>query len=206
MTNGLTLLKDQHGEGTPYEPLRIGIGIATGAAFAGSVLNGQDEYAVIGDCVDMADRLCGLAERYGPIILVDEATRNASDADLALLEVDTIAGAPDQSAAKIYALYGNPLVRASPKFRALATFHEHLFCAIAIGAGPMPAPCSISAATFPARSRSSTSCTPRGWTGWRATRRQMIGTGSFACRCSDRLLLIVVPSGYRAVRFGESSR
>ena len=30
----------------------------------------------------------------------------------------------------VYALYGNPLVRASPKFRALGTFHEHLFQAI----------------------------------------------------------------------------
>ena len=28
---------------------------------------------------------------------------------------------------KLYAMLGNPLVRASPKFRALATFHEHIF-------------------------------------------------------------------------------
>ncbi|MBV9570544.1 MAG: adenylate/guanylate cyclase domain-containing protein [Alphaproteobacteria bacterium] len=130
MTNALTLLKDQHGEGTPYDPLRIGIGIATGPAFAGSILEGPDDYSVVGDCVDVADRLCGLGERYGPLILVDEATRSAADADLALLEVDTIAGGADQRAARIYALYGNPLVRASPKFRALATFHEHLFGAI----------------------------------------------------------------------------
>lgn len=130
MTNALTQLKDQHGEGTPYDPLRIGIGIATGPAYAGSILNGHDDYAVIGACVDMADRLCGLAERYGPTILVDGATRKAADADLALLEVDAIAGEPGQPAARIYALYGNPLVRASPKFRALATFHEHLFSAI----------------------------------------------------------------------------
>jgi adenylate cyclase len=28
---------------------------------------------------------------------------------------------------KLYALLGNPLVRASPKFRALQTFHDHIF-------------------------------------------------------------------------------
>ena len=28
---------------------------------------------------------------------------------------------------KLYAMLGNPLVRASPKFRALATFHDHIF-------------------------------------------------------------------------------
>jgi adenylate cyclase len=28
---------------------------------------------------------------------------------------------------KLYAMLGNPVMRASPKFRALATFHDHIF-------------------------------------------------------------------------------
>jgi adenylate cyclase len=35
-------------------------------------------------------------------------------------------GAHDEPV-KLFALLGNPLVRASPKFRALATFHDHIF-------------------------------------------------------------------------------
>ena len=33
----------------------------------------------------------------------------------------------DEEPVKLYAMLGNPVVRASPKFRALMTFHEHIF-------------------------------------------------------------------------------
>ena len=31
---------------------------------------------------------------------------------------------------RLYALLGNPVARASPKFRALSTFHDHIFQAL----------------------------------------------------------------------------
>jgi adenylate cyclase len=126
--NGLTQLKDTHGEGTPYDALQIGIGIATGAAVVGN-LEGREGYSVSGGCTEIADLLSELSTRYGPAIIVGENTRNAAEKNFALLEVDTIAGGGDRPM-KIYALYGNPLVRASPKFRALSSFHEHLFQAV----------------------------------------------------------------------------
>jgi adenylate cyclase len=126
--NGLTQLKDTHGEGTPYDALQIGIGIATGAAVVGN-LEGREGYSVSGECTDIADLLSELSTRYGPAIIVGENTRNAAEKNFALLEVDTIAGADDKPM-KVYALYGNPLVRASPKFRALSSFHDHLFQAV----------------------------------------------------------------------------
>jgi adenylate cyclase len=127
MMNSLAELKDSRGEGTPYDALQIGIGISTGPAVVGSA-EGRDTYSVSGECTDIADRLSDLSTRYGPAIIVGEDTRNAAEKNFALLEVDTIAvgGKP----MKLYALYGNPLVRASPKFRALSSFHDHLFQAI----------------------------------------------------------------------------
>ena len=41
MMNGLTALKDQHGEGTPYDLLQLGIGVASGPAVAGTLGNGS---------------------------------------------------------------------------------------------------------------------------------------------------------------------
>jgi adenylate cyclase len=129
MMNSITQMKDSHGEGTPYDALQIGIGIATGPAVA-STLEGHDGYSVSGECTDIADLLSELSTRYGPTIIVGESARNAAEKNFALLEVDTIALGPGGEPAKVYALYGNPLVRASPKFRALSSFHDHLFQAI----------------------------------------------------------------------------
>jgi adenylate cyclase len=130
MMTGLTQLKDAHGENTPYESLYIAVGIATGPAMAGSIRNGQDAYSVVGACTETADRLSRLSSRYGAALLVDEETRNAAEKNFAMLEIDTVAREADGKPMKIYALYGNPLVRASPKFRALSSFHDHLFQAI----------------------------------------------------------------------------
>ena len=41
--------------------------------------------------------------------------------------MDFIAAGPRDETVKLFAILGNPLVRASPKFRALATFHDHIF-------------------------------------------------------------------------------
>src|SRR5262249_22983485 len=58
-------------------------------------------------------------------IIVDAATTaDASDA-FALLEIDA------NATGKVYALLGNASVRVSPKFRALSTFHTHIFAMIA---------------------------------------------------------------------------
>jgi adenylate cyclase len=130
MLASFTGLKDSHGEGTPYDPLQLGIGIATGPAVVSDPGNRNGGYAVIGDCADIADRLSECSGRYGPAILVSEETRNAAEKTFALLEIDTLALRPDGKPMKVYALYGNPLVRASPKFRALSSFHDHLFQAI----------------------------------------------------------------------------
>ena len=60
-------------------------------------------------------------------MIVGEDTRKASERGFAFLEVDFIAMEGSDGPVKLYALLGNPVMRASPKFRALATFHDHIF-------------------------------------------------------------------------------
>ena len=63
-----------------------------------------------------------------PAVIVSEDARKAAQRGFAFSEVDFIAAGPHDEPVKLYAMLGNPLVRASPKFRALfETFHEHIF-------------------------------------------------------------------------------
>jgi len=102
-------------------------GIATGAVVAGGVAG--HGYAVQGDVVSFAQRIEAMAERYAVPLVASEGTRRLADRSFAFLEIDTIAG-PKNAPIALYALAGNQVVRASPKFRALAVFHDHIFQAI----------------------------------------------------------------------------
>jgi adenylate cyclase len=110
----------------PENTIAMSAGIAGGPALAGHFANGA--LAVAGACVDRAEMLRVLSAKYGPAVLVGQEIRNAAEKGFAFVEVDTIAA--DNRAERVYALLGNALVRASPKFRALSTFHEHLFQSI----------------------------------------------------------------------------
>ncbi|HEY5337781.1 MAG TPA: adenylate/guanylate cyclase domain-containing protein [Rhizomicrobium sp.] len=118
-------------DGTAFAPMEIGIGISTGAAIAGGfTARGRTTYSVTGDCTTLADSIRELSGQYGPAIVVSDDTRKAAERAYAFLEVDFIAAGPRDEAVKLFAILGNPLVRASPKFRALATFHDHIFQSI----------------------------------------------------------------------------
>jgi adenylate cyclase len=122
------LSRERRFDGTAYEPVGIGIGIATGEVVAGGfTAHGHTSYSVNGDPVDLAGRICAQSGAYGPAIIVADDTRRAAERGFAFLEVDFLAVGPRDETIKLYAMLGNPLVRASPKFRALATFHEHIF-------------------------------------------------------------------------------
>jgi adenylate cyclase len=115
-------------DGTAFAPMEIGIGISTGSAITGGfTARGRTTYSVTGDCTILAQSIRELSEDYGPAIVVADDTRKAAERAYAFLEVDYIAAGVRDEAVKLFAVLGNPLVRASPKFRALATFHEHIF-------------------------------------------------------------------------------
>jgi len=124
------LSRERRTDGTAFESIEIGIGISTGPAIAGGFANGRSAYSVSGDCAIVAEHIRDLSVQYGPAIVVSEDTRKAAERGFAFLEVDYIAAGADGQPIKLYAMLGNPLVRASPKFRALSTFHEHIFNSI----------------------------------------------------------------------------
>lgn len=115
-------------DGTAFEAIEIGIGISTGSAVAGGFTAlGHTTYTINGDSTGFADRIRVLSAQYGPAVVVSEETRKTAQRGFAFLEVDFIAEGPKDEPVRLYAMLGNPLVRASPKFRALETFHDHIF-------------------------------------------------------------------------------
>jgi len=107
-------------------PLRLAAGIDTGVCVMGDF--GADKrpvYAASGPAVERAGALQRLTTKYGAHILVGDSTRAAAEAHFAFLEIDRLFERDCVSA--FFSLLGNPQMRASPKFRALQAFHDHIF-------------------------------------------------------------------------------
>jgi adenylate cyclase len=120
------------GEAARYEPpVLISVWIATGPVIAGGFAGqGHLAYGVQGDTVALAHNIRALARNYDAPMIVSEQTRRLAERNFGFLEVDSIPGAGNNPPALLYALMGGVIVRASPKFRALVVFHDHIFQAI----------------------------------------------------------------------------
>jgi adenylate cyclase len=109
-------------------PVEIGIGVASGPVIAGGFRGHRRlSYNVHGEAVRLAARLQALSRNYGPAVMVSEETQQKAAHDFAFLEVDFIAQSREDRPVRLYAMLDNPVARASPKIRALITFHEHIF-------------------------------------------------------------------------------
>jgi adenylate cyclase len=117
--------------GDPMPLIEIGVGVATGKVIAGA-FGGMARmgYSVHGEAVSLAARIQALSREYGPAVIVSEATREAAERSFAFLEVDTVAASTGDPPVTLFALVGSPVLKASPKFRALTTFHDHIFQAL----------------------------------------------------------------------------
>jgi adenylate cyclase len=112
----------------PCPTLEIGIGLASGKTLAGTMrAGGRAESCLVPQDGVTAERLGFLTERYGSAAIASETTVAAVERAHAFLEVDFVALDPGAAPVRLYALLGNALVRASPKFRAVAIFHQHIF-------------------------------------------------------------------------------
>ena len=112
-------------------PLEIGIGVATGPVIAGGFGGaGRMGYSVTGGVVQLAGHIQALSPHYGPAVIVAEETQLQAQRGFAFLEVDYIAAGTEDAPVRLFALLGSPVVRASPKFRALIAFHEHIFASL----------------------------------------------------------------------------
>jgi adenylate cyclase len=122
------ITRERRNDGVAFAPVAIGIGLSTSQAIAGGFgAHGRTAYSVTGDCAVEAERIQELSAQYGPAVIVAEDTRKAAERGFAFLEVDYIAAGAHDAPMKLYAMLGSPVMRASPKFRALATFHDHIF-------------------------------------------------------------------------------
>jgi adenylate cyclase len=119
--NAMTVVRHE----IPTPPMQLAIGLATGPAAAG-LFGGV--YSVSGACVPRAEELRAACAEYGFTALADAETA-AQAQQFALLEIDRPARGTDETSA-IHALMGDPGVRASPTFRALATYQDRIFAAL----------------------------------------------------------------------------
>jgi adenylate cyclase len=118
-------------DGTALPVLEIGVGIATGPVIAGAFGGqGRTGYSLNGEAVTLACRIQALSHQYGPAVIVSNATKTAADRSFAFLEIDTVAAGAEDPPVTLFAIMGNPVLKASPKFRALTTFHDHIFQAL----------------------------------------------------------------------------
>jgi adenylate cyclase len=114
--------------GQVLPPLEIGIGIATSPVIAGGFeTHGRLSYSVNGGAVHLAPRLQALSRNYGPMVIASEETQQKAASGFAFLEVDYVAQSKEDPPVRLYAMLDNRVARASPKVRALITFHEHIF-------------------------------------------------------------------------------
>jgi adenylate cyclase len=122
----------QEYRGPDAPPLvEIGIGIASGQVIAGGFGGyGRMGYSVHGGAVTMAGHVQALSHQYGPALIAAEDTKRAAERGFAFLEIDSIAVGASGPATTLYAIMGSSVYRASPKFRALTVFHDHIFQAI----------------------------------------------------------------------------
>jgi adenylate cyclase len=107
-------------DGHPFFPLRVGVGLNTGAGVVGNM--GSDlkfNYSVLGDSVNLASRLEGQTKEYGFPIIVGSTTAMAVKEKFAILELDFIMVKGKTEPEVIYAIAGRDDVAQSEDFQRL---------------------------------------------------------------------------------------
>ncbi len=89
----LVALRDLNGRrgASGHEPIRIGVGISTGYCVAGNIGSPKRlEYTVIGDRVNLAERLQNANKYYGTNVLICESTAARLKREVKIRELDLI--------------------------------------------------------------------------------------------------------------------
>lgn len=123
--------REAEARGEVPRPVRMGIGLNTGAACVGNVGSPQRfDYSILGDVVNVASRLEEATKTYGLPILAGERTA-AGAKELAFIEIDTAVIRGKERGERIFALLGDEAVAQSPRFGRLRTAYARLRAALA---------------------------------------------------------------------------
>jgi adenylate cyclase len=114
MQAAIGVLNRGRADGT--DPIRLGIGVNTGACVVGNVGSPQRfDYSVLGDVVNTASRLEETTKVYGVPIILGETTA-AAVKDFAIIQIGTAALRGKDRLETLYALAGDASVAAHARF------------------------------------------------------------------------------------------
>lgn len=125
------LASEARATGAALAPVRLGIGLNSGACVVGNVGSPERfDYSVLGDVVNVASRFEDETKAHGADIIVGETTAAAA-CGFAFLEIGEVTPRGKDRAEKIFALIGDDAFAATSEFAELASAHQTLKTATA---------------------------------------------------------------------------